>query len=66
MFWWEVRGAMLSQEHTPTNRPLAERVQSVEFSGTYKDYGAEVEATGVVGRHRIRYDPTLRFLTAGC
>jgi hypothetical protein len=59
---WE--GEMLSKEHTPTNRPIAERVQSIEFSGSYNDDGAEVEATAVVGKHRIRYDAILRFLSA--
>ena len=34
-------GEMISQEHTPTTRPMAERVQHIEFSGTYNDAGAE-------------------------
>jgi hypothetical protein len=58
-------GQLISQEHTPTNRPIAERVQSIEFDGTYNDAGAEVEATAVIGKHRVRYDATLRFLAAG-
>ena len=55
-------GQLISQEHTPTNRPKAERVQHIEFSGTYNDIGAEVEATAFIGKHRVRYDATLRFL----
>lgn len=58
-------GQMTSQEHTPTKRPMAERVQQIEFSGSYNDDGAEVEATAVIGKHRIRYEATLRFLAAG-
>ena len=38
-------GEMISQEHTPTTRPMAERVQHIEFSGTYNDAGAEADAT---------------------
>jgi hypothetical protein len=56
-------GEIVSREHTPTTRPIAERVQSIEFSGTYNDGGAEVDATAVVGKQRIRYDATLRLLT---
>ena len=58
---WE--GEMLSKEHTPTNRPMAERVQQITFSGSYSDTGAEVEATVVVGKQSVRYDATLRLLT---
>jgi T3SS negative regulator,GrlR len=56
-------GGIVSREHTPTTRPIAERVQSIEFSGTYNDDGAEADATAVVGKQRIRYDATLRLLT---
>lgn len=56
-------GEIVSREHTPTTRPIAERVQSIEFSGTYNDDGAEADATAVVGKQRIRYDATLRLLT---
>jgi hypothetical protein len=52
-------GEMISQEHTPTTRPLAERVQRIEFSGTYDDAGAEADATAVIGKLRIRYDASL-------
>ena len=57
-------GEMISQEHTPTTRPMAERVQHIEFSGTYNDAGAEADATALVGKRRIRYDATLRLLMA--
>ena len=58
------KGEMFSQEHTPTTRPIAERVQHIEFSGTYNDAGAEADATALVGKRRIRYDATLRILMA--
>ena len=57
-------GELISQEHTPTTRPMAERVQHIEFSGTYNDAGAEADATALVGKRRIRYDATLRLLMA--
>jgi hypothetical protein len=56
------KGEMTSQEHTPTTRPIAERVQHIEFSGIYSDGGAEADATAIVGKQRIRYDATLRLL----
>jgi hypothetical protein len=58
------KGEMISREHTPTIRPSVERVQRVEFSGTYDDAGAEADAIVFVGKQRIRYDATLRFLAA--
>ena len=58
------KGDMTSQEHTPTTRPMEERVQRIHFSGTYNDAGAEADATALVGRQRIRYDATLRLLVA--
>jgi hypothetical protein len=57
-------GQLISREHTPTNRPIAERVQQIIFEGSYNDDGAEVEATAVIGKHRVRYDATLRLLAA--
>ena len=53
---------LLSQEHTPTNRPVVERVQRI--GGIYDNAGAEADATVVVGKQRIRYDAVLRFLAA--
>jgi T3SS negative regulator,GrlR len=55
-------GEMISEEHTPTTRPLAERVQRIGFNGTYDDAGAEADATAVIGKLRIRYDASLRLL----
>jgi hypothetical protein len=58
-------GEIVSREHTPTTRPIAERVQSIEFSGTYDNDGAEVEAIAVVGKQPVQYDAVLRLLAAG-
>jgi hypothetical protein len=58
------KGEITSREHTPTTRPVAERVQHVEFSGTYNDAEAEADATVLVAKQRIRYDAMLRFLAA--
>ena len=60
---WE--GEMLSKEHTRTNRPMAERVQHIAFTGSYTDAGAEVEAIALVGKQSVRYDATLRWLAVG-
>ena len=48
-----------------TSSTLAERVQSIEFSGTYNNDGAEVEAIAVVGKQPVQYDAVLRLLAAG-
>jgi hypothetical protein len=58
------KGEMVSQEHTPTTRPVAERVQHITFRGTYNDEGVQADATVLVGKQRIRYDATLRLLVA--
>ena len=58
------KGDMTSLEHTPTTRPIVERVQRIQFSGTYDDAGAEADATAHVGKQRIRYDATLCLLAA--
>jgi T3SS negative regulator,GrlR len=58
------KGEIISQEHTPTTRPVAERVQHFGFSGIYNDAGVEADATALVGKQRIRYDATLRLLAA--
>ena len=57
-------GEMLSQEHTPTARPVAERVQRIGFSGNYNEAGAEADATVLLASRRIRYDAVLRLLAA--
>ena len=51
-----------SQEHTPTGRPMAARVQHIGFLGTYSDAGAKVDAMALLGEQSIRYDATLRLL----
>lgn len=58
------KGEMISREHTPTTRPMAEQVQHIGFSGTYNDTVAEADATVLVSKQRIRYDATLRLLVA--
>ena len=55
---------MTSQEHTPTGRPMAARVQHIGFLGTYNDAGAKVDAIALVGEQSVRYDATLRLLLA--
>lgn len=57
-------GEMLSQEHTPTTRPAAERVQRIGFSGIYDDAIAEADATARFASKVIRYDAILRWLAA--
>lgn len=58
------QGKLTSQEHTPTGRPMAERVQSIGFLGSYNDTSAKVDAMAHVGEHTVRYDATLRLLHA--
>jgi hypothetical protein len=58
------QGKMTSQEHTPTGRPMAARVQHIGFFGTYNDAGAKVDAMALVGEQSVRYDATLRLLIA--
>ena len=56
------KGEMISKEHTPTTRPMVERVQHIRFSGIYNDAGAEADATALVGKRSVRYDAILRLL----
>lgn len=58
------QGKMTSQEHTPTGRRMAARVQHTGFLGTYNDVGAKVDAIAIVGEQSARYDATLRLLFA--
>ena len=58
------QGKMTSQEHTPTGRPMAARVQHIGFLGTYGDAGAKADAMALVGEQGVRYDATLRLLVA--
>ena len=55
-------GRLTSQEHTPTGRPMAARIQHIGFLGTYNDAGAKVDAMALLGEQSIRYDATLRLL----
>ena len=61
-----LKGEMTHQEHTkaPIWRPMAGRVVSVGFSGTYTDKSVEVGFTALVGKRSIRYDASLRLLVA--
>jgi hypothetical protein len=58
------QGKITSQEHTPTGRPMAARIQHIGFLGTYNDAGAMVDAMALIGEQGIRYDATLRLLVA--
>jgi hypothetical protein len=60
------KGELISQEHSraPTTRPMAGRVVSVGFSGTYTDKGAEASGTALVGKRCIRYEATVCLLMA--
>jgi hypothetical protein len=58
------QGKMTSQEHTPTGRPMAARVQHIGFIGSCNDAGAKVDAMALIGQESVRYDGTLRLLTA--
>jgi hypothetical protein len=58
------KGEMISKEHTPTTRPMEERVQHIRFSGIYNDAGAEADATALIGKRSVRYDAILRLLLA--
>jgi len=58
------QGKITSQEHTPTGRPMAARIQHIGFLGTYNDAGAKVDAMALLGEQSIRYDATLRLLVA--
>ncbi len=60
------KGEITNQEHSPapTTRPMAGRVVSIGFSGTYTDQGAEASATALIGKRSIRYDAILRLLVA--
>ena len=59
------QGKITSQEHTPSTRPMADRVQHIGFIGNYNNDGARVDAMALVGEHSVRYNATLRFLAAG-
>ena len=60
------KGEMTSQEHSqaPVTRPMARRIVSIGFSGTYTDQGAEAGGTALVGKRSIRYEAIFRLLIA--
>jgi hypothetical protein len=57
---------MTVEEHTqaPATRPMARRVVSIGFSGTYTDMGAEATGTALIGKRSVRYDAIFRLLLA--
>jgi hypothetical protein len=59
------KGAMTHQEHNPapqTYYPMARRIVTLGFTGTYNDEGAEFEATALVGKLSLRYHAGLRLI----
>jgi hypothetical protein len=60
------KGEVTMQEHTPAPawRPMAGKVVSLGFSGTYNDEGAVVGFIALVGNRSIRYDGFFRLLIA--
>jgi hypothetical protein len=62
-----LRGEITIEEHTPApaTRPMARRIVSLGFSGTYTDTGAQVSCTALIGKRSVRYDAIFRLLVAG-
>ncbi len=60
------KGEMTSEEHTqaPATRPMARRIVSIGFSGTYTDMGAEASGTALIGKRSVRYEAIFRLLVA--
>jgi hypothetical protein len=60
------KGEMTIEEHTqaPATRPMARRIVSIGFSGTYTDMGAEASGTALIGKQSVRYDAIFRLLLA--
>jgi hypothetical protein len=60
------KGEMTVEEHTqaPATRPMARRIVSIGFSGTYTDMGAEASGTALIGKQSVRYDAIFRLLLA--
>ena len=60
------KGEMTIEEHAPApaTRPMAGRIVSLGFSGTYTDMGAQITATSLIGKQSVRYDAVLRLLIA--
>jgi hypothetical protein len=62
------KGEITHQEHNPapqTHYPMAGRIVTAGFAGTYTDEGAEFEATALVGKRSLRYHAGLRLLLIG-
>ena len=59
-----LRGEITVEEHTPApaTRPMARRIVSLGFSGTYTDTGAQVSCTALIGKRSVRYDAIFRLL----
>jgi len=60
------KGEIAIEEHTraPATRPMAGRIVSLGFSGTYTDTGAQVSCTALIGKPSVRYDAIFRLLIA--
>ena len=60
------KGEMTSEEHTqaPATQPMARRIVSMGFSGTYTDMDAEATGTALIGKRSARYDAIFRLLLA--
>jgi hypothetical protein len=60
------KGEMTIEEHAPApaTRPMARRIVSIGFSGTYTDMGAEATGTALIGKRSVRYDAIFRLLLA--
>jgi hypothetical protein len=62
------KGEITHQEHNPapqTYYPMARRIVTLGFAGTYTREGAEFEATALVGKRSLRYHVGLRLLVGG-
>jgi len=59
-------GEITIEEHTPApvTRPMARRIVSLGFSGTYTDTGAQVSCTALISKRSVRYDAIFRLLVA--
>jgi hypothetical protein len=60
------KGEMTIEEHTPApiTRPMALRIVSLGFSGSYTDTGAQITCTALIGTQSVRYDAIVRLLVA--
>jgi len=58
------KGEFTNEEHTPAPiaRPMARKVVSVGFSGTYTDKDAQFDATALIGKRSLQYHASLRLL----